>query len=130
MLGIYDEKTTNATGQSSEKKLQYVAEWIYQSNGQWLLEYCYIAIIIEKENMNNSLCCLGRASIFTGMFDDRLRWKIACPRLSAIFLPGCALRTTAFNFRNENQYDKLAVVLLTCGSRSGSRSPFVISRAA
>ncbi len=37
VLGIYDEKTTNTMGQSSEEKLQYVAEWIYQSNGQWLL---------------------------------------------------------------------------------------------
>jgi ketosteroid isomerase-like protein len=37
VLGTYDEKTTDATGQSSEAKLQYVAEWIYQSNGQWLL---------------------------------------------------------------------------------------------
>jgi len=37
VLGIYDEKTTNITGQSSEEKLQYVAEWIDQSNGQWLL---------------------------------------------------------------------------------------------
>ena len=37
VLGIYDEKTTNTTGQSSEEKLQYVAEWIDQSNGQWLL---------------------------------------------------------------------------------------------
>ena len=37
VLGAYDEKTTDTTGQSSEAKLQYVAEWIYQSNGQWLL---------------------------------------------------------------------------------------------
>jgi len=37
VLGIYDEKTTDTTGQSSEAKLQYVAEWIQQSNGQWLL---------------------------------------------------------------------------------------------
>jgi len=37
VLGTYDEKTTNATGQSSEEKVQYVAEWIYRSNGQWLL---------------------------------------------------------------------------------------------
>ena len=35
--GIYDEKTTNITGHSNEVKLQYVAEWIDQSNGQWLL---------------------------------------------------------------------------------------------
>ena len=37
VLGTYDENTTNETGQSSETKLQYVAEWINQSNGQWLL---------------------------------------------------------------------------------------------
>ena len=37
VLGTYDEKTTDAKGQSSEAKLQYVAEWICQSNGQWLL---------------------------------------------------------------------------------------------
>ena len=37
VLGTYDEKTTDTTGQSSEAKLQYVAEWIHQSNGQWLL---------------------------------------------------------------------------------------------
>ena len=37
VLGTYDEKTTDAKGQSNEAKLQYVAEWIYQSNGQWLL---------------------------------------------------------------------------------------------
>ena len=37
VLGVYDEKTTNATGQSSETKQRYVAEWIDQSNGQWLL---------------------------------------------------------------------------------------------
>ena len=37
VLGTYDEKTTDAKGQSSEAKLQYVAEWIHQSNGQWLL---------------------------------------------------------------------------------------------
>jgi len=37
VLGTYDEKTTDTTGQSSEARLQYVAEWIYQSNGQWLL---------------------------------------------------------------------------------------------
>ena len=37
VLGTYDEKTTDTTGQSSEAKLQYVAEWIQQSNGQWLL---------------------------------------------------------------------------------------------
>ncbi|MGA7194509.1 MAG: DUF4440 domain-containing protein [Anaerolineales bacterium] len=37
VLGTYDEKTTDTTGQSSEAKLQYVAEWILQSNGQWLL---------------------------------------------------------------------------------------------
>ena len=37
VLGTYNEKTTDATGQSSEVKLQYVAEWIRQSNGQWLL---------------------------------------------------------------------------------------------
>ena len=37
VLGTYDEKTTDTTGQSNEAKLQYVAEWIYQSNGQWLL---------------------------------------------------------------------------------------------
>ena len=37
VLGIYDEKTTDTTGQSSEAKLQYVAEWIHQSNGQWRL---------------------------------------------------------------------------------------------
>jgi ketosteroid isomerase-like protein len=37
VLGTYDEKTTDAKGQSSEAKLQYVAEWIDQSNGQWLL---------------------------------------------------------------------------------------------
>lgn len=37
VLGTYDEKTTDAKGQSSEAKLQYVAEWIHQSNSQWLL---------------------------------------------------------------------------------------------
>jgi ketosteroid isomerase-like protein len=37
VLGTYDEKTTDAKGQSSEAKLQYVAEWIHQSNGQWLM---------------------------------------------------------------------------------------------
>ena len=37
VLGTYDEKTTDTTGQSSEAKLQYVAEWIHQSNGQWRL---------------------------------------------------------------------------------------------
>ena len=37
VLGTYDEKTTDAKGQSSEAKLQYVAEWIHQSNGQWRL---------------------------------------------------------------------------------------------
>jgi uncharacterized protein (TIGR02246 family) len=37
VLGTYDEKTTDTTGQSNEAKLQYVAEWIHQSNGQWLL---------------------------------------------------------------------------------------------
>ena len=37
VLGTYDEKTTDTTSQSNEAKLQYVAEWIYQSNGQWLL---------------------------------------------------------------------------------------------
>ena len=36
-LGTYDEKTTDTTGQNSEAKLQYVAEWIQQANGQWLL---------------------------------------------------------------------------------------------
>ena len=37
VLGTYDEKTTNTTDQSNEAKLQYVAEWIRQPNGQWLL---------------------------------------------------------------------------------------------
>ena len=37
VFGTYNEKTTGATGQSGETKLRYVAEWIYQSNGQWLL---------------------------------------------------------------------------------------------
>jgi hypothetical protein len=37
VLGTYDEKTTDTIGQSSEAKLQYVAEWIQQANGQWLL---------------------------------------------------------------------------------------------
>jgi len=37
VLGTYDEKTTDATGQSNEAKLQYVAEWIRQANGQWAL---------------------------------------------------------------------------------------------
>jgi ketosteroid isomerase-like protein len=37
VIGTYDEKTSDTAGQSSEAKLQYVAEWIQQSNGQWLL---------------------------------------------------------------------------------------------
>ena len=37
VLGVYDEKTSDTTGQSNETKLRYVAEWIQQSNGQWLL---------------------------------------------------------------------------------------------
>ena len=37
VLGTYDEKMTDATGQSNEAKLQYVAEWIQQANGQWAL---------------------------------------------------------------------------------------------
>ena len=37
VLGTYDEKTTDTTGQSNEVKLQYVAEWVDQPNGQWLL---------------------------------------------------------------------------------------------
>jgi len=37
VLGTYDEKTTDTTGQSNEAKLQYVAEWIQQTDGQWLL---------------------------------------------------------------------------------------------
>ena len=37
VLGTYDEKTSDATSQSNETKLRYVAEWIYQSNAQWLL---------------------------------------------------------------------------------------------
>ena len=36
--GTYDEKTTNATGQSNEAKMQYTAEWNQQPNGQWLLK--------------------------------------------------------------------------------------------
>jgi ketosteroid isomerase-like protein len=35
--GTYNEKLTDAANQSYELKLRYVAEWIYQSNGQWLL---------------------------------------------------------------------------------------------
>ena len=45
-LGTYDEKTTNATGQRSETKLQYVAAWINQSNGQWLLN-CVSTVILH-----------------------------------------------------------------------------------
>lgn len=37
VLGIFDEKTTGPAGQSNETKLRYVAEWMDQSNGQWLL---------------------------------------------------------------------------------------------
>ena len=37
VIGTYDEKTTDATGQSNELKLRYVAEWIDQTNDQWLL---------------------------------------------------------------------------------------------
>ncbi len=37
VLGTYDEKTTDTTGQSNETKLRYVAEWVDQLNGQWLL---------------------------------------------------------------------------------------------
>jgi uncharacterized protein (TIGR02246 family) len=36
--GRYDEKTTHATGQSNEAKMQYTAEWNQQPNGQWLLK--------------------------------------------------------------------------------------------
>jgi len=35
--GTDEEKTTDSTGQSNEANLQYVAEWVAQSNGQWLL---------------------------------------------------------------------------------------------
>ena len=35
--GTYDEKTSDLEGQSNETKLRYVAEWIDQTNGQWLL---------------------------------------------------------------------------------------------
>ena len=37
VIGTYDEKVTDTTNQSYELKLQCVAEWIHQSNGQWLL---------------------------------------------------------------------------------------------
>ena len=37
VLGTYDEQGTDATGQSYELKLQYVAEWLESSNGQWWL---------------------------------------------------------------------------------------------
>src|SRR5271157_561501 len=37
VIGTYDEKVTDTTNQSYELKLRYVAEWIQQSNGQWLL---------------------------------------------------------------------------------------------
>ena len=36
--GRYDEKTTHPTGQSNEAKMRYIAEWMQQSNGQWLLK--------------------------------------------------------------------------------------------
>ena len=35
--GTYQEKTTDPAGQSSETKLQFVAEWMAQSNDAWLL---------------------------------------------------------------------------------------------
>jgi uncharacterized protein (TIGR02246 family) len=35
--GIEEETTTDSTGEKNETKLQYVAEWIAQSNGRWLL---------------------------------------------------------------------------------------------
>ena len=37
VIGTYDEKVADATNQNYEFKLRYVAEWIQQSNGQWLL---------------------------------------------------------------------------------------------
>src|SRR5271157_1094117 len=37
VVGTYDEKVTNTTGQGNETKLRYVAEWNDQTNGQWLL---------------------------------------------------------------------------------------------
>jgi len=35
--GTYDEKTSDSSGKNNETKLLYTAEWIAQSDGQWLL---------------------------------------------------------------------------------------------
>ena len=37
VLGTYDEKTTDTAGNANEIKLHYVAEWIRQADGSWLL---------------------------------------------------------------------------------------------
>ena len=37
--GTDEEKTTDSTGQSNDATLHYVAEWVAQSNGQWMLNH-------------------------------------------------------------------------------------------
>lgn len=49
VLGTYDEKTSDTTGQSNETKLRYVAEWIDQSNGQWLLNRVSTVILPQSQ---------------------------------------------------------------------------------
>ncbi len=38
VIGTTDEKTTDTASQSNEAKMRYIAEWIGQPNGQWLLK--------------------------------------------------------------------------------------------